>query len=71
MQSAIKAAATVTVTKEEAWSEIVREIGVRERCFDSWVEQGKLAWADARDRYARLKKAEEYLKAIVNDEHVA
>lgn len=66
----MEAAKDVKPTKEEAWSELVRELGVRERCFDSWVQSGKLAWADARDRYARLQRAAAFLKAIVDDPHI-
>jgi len=49
---------------EEAWSELARERSVRERCYEKWVADGKLPWADARDRYARIIKAEAFLKAL-------
>lgn len=71
MQSAIEAANTVNVSKEEAWSELTRELQVRERIYDKWCNEGKLAWADARDRYARLKKAVSMLKLIVDDPHAS
>lgn len=64
MKSAIEAAKTVKVTVEEAWSEVEREIQVRVRCYDGWIDAGKLSWADARDRLARLGEASRLLKQL-------
>jgi antibiotic biosynthesis monooxygenase (ABM) superfamily enzyme len=69
MQSVIEAARALKPSKEEAWSEVVREIGVRERCFDGWVAAQKISWADARDRLARLQRVEQIMKLYVDDEH--
>ena len=65
MQSAIEAAQTVKVTPTEAWSECEREIQVRVRCYDRWVSEGKLSWADARDRLARMGEAARTLKELI------
>jgi hypothetical protein len=54
----------MTVSVEEAWSEVQRELKVRERCFPDWVTQGKLSWADARDRYGRLAAAAALLEKL-------
>ena len=67
MQSAVESANVTQVTDIEAWSELERELAVRGRIFDKWVKEGKLSWADARDRYARLKRAALILKAVVDD----
>jgi len=40
---------------EAAYDEAVRELLVRERCFDRWVKEGKLARTDAKDRLARQR----------------
>lgn len=63
MRSAVEAAKTVTVSPEEAWSELEREIGVRVRVYDRWVEEQKLSWADARDRLARMGEASRIMRA--------
>jgi len=68
MQSAVKSGQTHQVSDIEAWSEVERELQVRHRLFDQWVESGKMAWADARDRYARLQRAAVLLKRIVDAE---
>lgn len=64
MKSAVEAAKEAKVTLEEAWSEVEREIGVRVRVYDRWVAERKLAWADARDRLARLGEASRLLKQM-------
>jgi hypothetical protein len=48
---------------EEAHDELRRELGLRDRCYPGWVEDGRLARTDARDRYDRLKSAIHYLEA--------
>lgn len=65
MKSALDAAGDVKVSPEEAWSEVERERQVRNRVYEKWVEEGKLSWADARDRYARIVSASAMLKAII------
>jgi hypothetical protein len=67
MQSATEAAKSHPVSKEEAWSEVEREIQVRVRCYDKWISEGKISWAEARDRLARLGKASQMLKALLED----
>ncbi len=66
MTAPTKAADEVIVSLEEAWSEIVRECGVRERVYDKWVTDMKLSWADARDRLARCREAATILAVIVS-----
>ena len=65
MKSCIEAAKTCKVSLEEAWSELEREIQVRVRIYDGWVDTGKLSWADARDRLARMGEAARLLKQLV------
>lgn len=64
MKSAIKSADDVQFGLEEAWSEVCRELQVRERVYDRWVDEQKLAWADARDRFARMRNAAFVLRAV-------
>lgn len=47
---------------EEALAEVEREIGIRQRCFDRWVSEGKLSIVDARDRMERLLAAARYIR---------
>jgi hypothetical protein len=54
------------VTVIEAWSELERERQVRQRIYDNWVRDGKMAWADGRDRYARILEACRLLKRLVD-----
>lgn len=48
---------------EEALSELDREMQVRKRCFDKWVEDGRLSSVDAVDRLDRLATAIHILEA--------
>lgn len=66
VKSALEESASIDPSPEEAWSEAERELGVRGRVYDKWVEDKKLSWADARDRYARLRLACSMLKAILH-----
>jgi len=66
MQSAIEAGKKEPASDMEAWSELERELQVRHRIFDKWVSEGKLAWADARDRYARLQRACAIVKRVID-----
>ena len=57
----------------EAFDELKRELGVRDRCYPNWVADGRLARTDARDRYDRLKSAivhleQAYPKELVRPE---
>lgn len=42
---------------EQAQSELMRELGVRERCYAGWIDSGKISRIDARERFTRLQKA--------------
>lgn len=54
----------------EAYDELRRELGVRDRCFPGWVKDGRLSRSDARDRYDRLKSAIVHLEAAYQKELV-
>lgn len=49
---------------EEASSELQREIAVRRRVYDRWVQDGKLSWQDAHDRMERMLAALQFLLGI-------
>lgn len=66
MKSPLQAAASITPSAEEAWSELERESQVRGRVYDDWVASRKLSWADARDRYARINMAGCIVKAVLD-----
>lgn len=66
MQSAVQEGMKTPVSDMEAWSELERELQVRNRIFDKWVADGKIAWADARDRYARLQRACSIVKRVID-----
>lgn len=51
---------------DEAASELDREMGVRERCYPNWIEQGKVSRIDARDRFSRMKKAQEIIDFLLD-----
>ena len=38
---------------DEAISEVQREMDVRKRLFDRWVNEGRMSWVDAHDRLER------------------
>lgn len=46
---------------EEAISEVQREIDVRRRLYDRWMDEGKLSRIDAHDRLERLLAALQFL----------
>ena len=54
----------VICTIEEAISECERELQVRRRCYDRWIQDGKLSAIDARDRLQRLEGAIRLLEAV-------
>lgn len=49
---------------DEALAEVEREAHVRLKCFDRWVEQGKLSWVDAYDRMERLLSAVKHMRDL-------
>ena len=49
---------------EEAISELERELHVRERCFDRWVQEGRLSAVEACDRLDRLMSALSLLETV-------
>lgn len=51
---------------EEALSELQREMQVRMRCYDRWIEDGKLTTVDAVDRLDRLETAIHLLESITD-----
>ena len=51
---------------QEAADELQRELAVRQRCFPSWVEQGRLSRTEARDRLERMESALHYLQRLAN-----
>lgn len=51
----------------EAVSELKRELNVRNRCYDRWVEDGKIDQVDAIDRLDRLWTAIGILEAVQAD----
>ena len=55
----------------ESISEVKRELQVRLRCYDRWVEDGKLTDVDATDRYCRMHSALKYLEALRDGEIIA
>lgn len=53
-------------TLEHAVAEIERELAVRARIYDRWIAEGKLAYVDAADRFARMLKALIALQKLVD-----
>jgi len=51
-------------SKDEALSELQRECNVRKRCYDRWVQEGRLTAVDARDRLDRIIAAIHFLEAL-------
>ncbi len=49
-------------SKDEALSELQRECNVRKRCYDKWVQEGRLTAVDARDRLDRIVAAIHFLE---------
>lgn len=52
-------------TLEEAQSECERECEVRRRCFDRWVQEGRISRIDAKDRLERMISANLFLKNLL------
>lgn len=42
---------------QESYDELLRELQVRDRCYNGWVKDGRLTAAEARDRFDRLGSA--------------
>jgi hypothetical protein len=51
---------------EAAMSEIEREMHVRERCYDRWVNEGKMSRIDAKDRMDRQILAYKFLVLLLD-----
>ena len=47
---------------DEALSELEREAHVRVRCFDRWIQEGRISRVDAWDRLERLLSAVKLLR---------
>jgi hypothetical protein len=47
---------------DEALSELEREAHVRMRCYDRWIQEGKVSRVDAWDRLERLVSAIKHLR---------
>ena len=51
-----------TRSYEEAVAEVERELGVRRRCFDRWVTEGRIDAITAAERYQRLSAALQFMQ---------
>ena len=49
---------------KESLDECARELGVRIRCYDKWVAEGKLSRSEAIDRFERLASACAHLERL-------
>jgi len=65
MSSDINPVPKVNRSSREALSEVLRELGVRRRCYGRWVADGKLSDVDAQDRLERLEKAADIVERAV------
>lgn len=54
---------------EEAISELQREVEVRRRIYDRWIQEGRVSRVDAHDRLERLLTALKILCAPIATEH--
>jgi hypothetical protein len=54
----------------EAISEVEREAHIRIKCFDKWVQEGRLSWVDAHDRLERLLSAVKLLRDLQTTQRV-
>jgi hypothetical protein len=50
----------------EAGTELDREMGVRERCFPKWIDDGRMSRIDAKDRYKRLEIAQQLVNFMLD-----
>lgn len=58
-------------TYQEALDEVGRELGVRERMYVRWVNEGKHSVSDAQDRLQRMICAASIIQAIVDNPELA
>ena len=58
-------------TIQEALDEVARELGVRERLYARWVEEGKHSLSDAADRMQRMIMAAALLQACCDNAEIA
>lgn len=58
-------------TYQEALDEIGRELGVRERMYVRWVNEGKHSVSDATDRLQRMICAASIIQAMVDNPDLA
>lgn len=49
---------------DEAMAEIEREVRVRERCYDRWIQEGRVSRVDAHDRQERMISAIRLLRSL-------
>jgi hypothetical protein len=47
---------------DEALSELEREAHIRMRCYDRWIQEGRVSRVDAWDRLERILSAISYLR---------
>ncbi len=50
----------------QALQELEREKGVRVRCYEDWIDKGKLGKYEAQDRMARLSAAMQFLDYLAS-----
>lgn len=50
----------------EAGTELDREMGVRERCFPKWIDDGRMSRIDAKDRYKRMEIAQQLVNFMLD-----
>lgn len=62
-RSVVKTPAVYT-SVQQALDECVRELKVRQRCYDKWVAEGKLTETEALQRYAALCSACHHLDRL-------
>lgn len=60
-----------TRTIQEALDEVARELGVRERLYARWVEEGKHSLSDAQDRMQRIIMAAALLQVLCDNAECA
>jgi len=53
-----------SVSADHAIAELERELAVRQRIYDDWTKQGKIARIDAEDRLCRLIVALDLLQSL-------
>lgn len=56
---------------ERAVDEVKREVSVRERCYQRWVDEGRMSRTEAKERMFGMKKALEMLQNLLDSEAAA